>query len=101
MTTGQITAEGAAPWTPNRIGTATRALSEDFRRMVFIADHVDVWIGGGLIIPYLKLVLSAITPINPRVFDWEAAEKRADWEAANGRFSEFTNVRELLKDLHS
>lgn len=82
-------------WPPNR--TATRNLNDDFARMVFSVDIIDSALSGGIDC----LILSAITPISLEPFNWEAAEKRADWEEKHGHFVEFTNLKDLLLDLHS
>lgn len=90
MTTQQILTASLPGWPPNR--TATRDLSDDFSRMVLgIADL-------GEPISYL---LSTITPVSFKVFNWEAAESRADWEESHGRFVEFNDVKDLLSNLHS
>jgi hypothetical protein len=48
-----------------------------------------------------SFIVSAITPINLKVFNWEAAERRADWEENHSRFVEFRDVKDLLSDLRS
>ncbi len=72
-------------WPPNR--PATEDLSDVFSHMV-IKD---------LISGDLDIIVSVITP----VFNWEAAERRADWEENHGRFVEFSDVKDLLSNLHS
>ena len=91
----QVVTGKFAAWPPNP--TATRDLDDDFARMVFSADLIDPRVSGGV----NCLIFSAITPINRKAFDWEAAEKRADWEENHGRFMEFSDVKDLLSDLHS
>lgn len=90
VVTGKLTV-----WPPNT--TATRDLNDDFARMVFSVDTIDLGASGGV----NCLILSAITPIARKVFNWKAAEKRADWEENHSRFMEFNDVKDLLSDLHS
>ena len=80
--------------------SATRDLSEDFGRMVLGVKMADLGLLGGLN-DETYLIVSVITPINYEVFDWEAAERRADWEESHHRFVEFSNVKDLLFHLHS
>ena len=82
-------------WRSNR--TATRELNDDFSRTVFSVDIVDPGANVGV----NRLTLSALTPIGRDVFNWEAAEKRADWEESHGRFLEFNDIKDLLSNLHS
>ncbi len=97
MTMEPIITATLPAWPPDR--TATRDLSHDFSRMVFGVDIVDLGVSGGLNVKYL--IMSAITPVSLKVFSWEAAERRADWEETRGHFVEFSNVEDLLSDLHS
>ena len=90
--TGQMTM-----WPPNR--TATRDLNDDFSRMVFGVDIIDLGVSGGPNVSHL--ILSAVAPVSREPFNWEAAEKRADWEESHGRFVEFSDVKDLLSNLHS
>jgi hypothetical protein len=46
-------------------------------------------------------MMSALIPVGLEVFNWEAAERRADWEESHGRFVEFSNIKDLLSYLHS
>lgn len=82
-------------WPPER--TATRNLNDDFARMVFSVDVINTAITGSIDF----LMLWAVTPLSREPFNWEAAEKRADWEEIHGHFAEFTDVKDLLSDLHS
>ncbi len=93
----QVITSKLTMWPPNR--TATRDLNDDFSRMVFGVDIIDLGVSGGLNISHL--VLSAIAPVNREPFNWEAAEKRADWEGSHGHFVEFSDVKDLLSNLHS
>jgi len=94
MTIEQTIAGELTVWPPDT--TATRDLNGDFARMVFGVSIVDLEISG-----VDCLILSALTPVSREVFDWDAAEKRADWEEKHGRFAEFDNVKDLLSNLHS
>jgi len=71
---------------------ATRDLDEVSRTVLEIPD---VAVGGGRV----SCLVAALTSRN--VFNWEAAERRADWEGNHGRFVEFGDVKDLLLDLHS
>ncbi len=98
MTTEQVITGIHTMWPPNR--TATRDLNEDFARMVFGVKMPDLGVIGGFN-NESYLIVSVITPISREVFNWEAAENRADWEERHGRFREFSNVKDLLSYLHS
>ena len=91
----QVVTGKFAAWPPNQ--TATRDLDDDFARMVFSADIIDTGGSGGV----NCLIFSAITPISRNAFDWESAEQRADWEENHSRFMEFSDVKDLLSNLHS
>jgi hypothetical protein len=91
----QRTTDGIPMFPPRK--TATRDLNEDFLRTVLEINHLAVV--GGLIED--KLMISALTPINIKTFDWDSAEKRADWEETHSRFVEFGDIKDLLSDLHS
>jgi hypothetical protein len=95
MAMKQMTSASIPVWSPCE--TATRDLNEDFLRTVLEIKHLAVV--GGLIED--KLIISALTPINLSVFNWDAAEKRADWEETHSRFVEFGDIKDLLSDLHS
>jgi|GEM_PF-6858566 len=96
MPVEQLTTDSLPVWPPNT--TATRNLDADFSRMVFeIRGLADFLVGGGL----NTLLVSALAPITLKAFDWDAAERRADWEESHGRFVEFGDVKDLLSDLHS
>lgn len=82
-------------WPPSR--TATRELNEDFSRTVLEVKNLQT--GGGLNVDFL--IVSALAPVSRKAFDWEAAERRANWEENHGHFVEFSNVKDLLSDLHS
>ena len=86
MTTEQVITGKSTMWPHNR--PATEDLSDVFSHMVI----KDLIISGDL-----DIIVSVITP----VFNWEAAEKRADWEKSHGRFVEFSDVKDLLSNLHS
>ncbi|MDP2932192.1 MAG: hypothetical protein Q8O05_06845 [Chloroflexota bacterium] len=73
---------------------ATRDLDEVSRTVLEIPD---IAVGGGSVI----CLVAALTPVGRNVFNWEAAERRADWEENHGRFVEFGDVKDLLLDLHS
>ena len=73
---------------------ATRDLDEVSRTVLEI---LDVAVGGGRV----SCLVAALTPVSRNVFNWEAAERRADWEENHGRFVEFGDVKGLLLDLHS
>lgn len=73
---------------------ATRDLDEVSRTVLEI---LDVAVGGGRV----SCLVAALTPVSRNVFNWEAAERRADWEENHGRFVEFGDVKDLLLDLHS
>ena len=94
----QVITAGLPVWPPNK--TATRDLKDDFSRMVFGVDIVDLGVSGGHN-DVTHLIVSAMTPISRGVFSWEAAERRADWEESHGRFVEFSDVKDLLSNLHS
>ena len=94
----QVTTSSLATWQLNK--TATRDLNDDFSRMVFGVKIPDLGVIGGLN-NESYLIISAITPISREVFNWEAAERRADWEESHGRFMEFSDVKDLLSNLHS
>jgi len=85
MTTEKVAINPMTVWSPNR--TATRDLSDVFSHMMI----KDLLSGG----------LDIIVSVSSEVFNWEMAERRADWEEKHGRFMEFTDVRDLLSDLHS
>ena len=91
----QVLNSKMATWPPNR--TATRNLNDDFARMVFGLDII----GSSLNIGIDCLILSAVIPFSREPFNWEDAEKRADWEENHGHFVEFSDVKGLLSDLHS
>lgn len=93
VVTGKLTA-----WPPNR--TTTWDLNEDFARMVFGVKMPDLGVIGGFN-NESYLIVSVITPISREVFNWEAAENRADWEERHGHFMEFSDVKDLLSNLHS
>jgi len=95
MPTKQLATDGIPMFPPRK--TATRDLNEDFLRTVLEIKHLAIV--GGLIED--KLMISALTPINLSAFNWDAAEKRADWEETHGRFVEFGDIKDLLSDLHS
>jgi len=76
-------------------GMPTRSLNEDFSSTVFGVDDLRET---GL--SKVCLLISVLTPFRPQAFNWEAAERRADWEENHGRFANFNNVKELLSDLH-
>lgn len=76
--------------------TPTRDLSSDFSRMVFEAALGET-VGGVC----NRLMMSALIPVGLEVFNWEAAERRADWEKRHSRFVEFSDVNDLLSDLHT
>ncbi len=97
MTMEQTVTASMSVWPPNR--TATRDLNDDFSRTVFGVNMADLGETGGLNVTYL--IMSALTPIGLKVFNWEAAERRADWEESQGRFVAFGDVKDLLSDLHS
>ena len=86
-----------AMWPRDR--TATRDPADDFSRMVFGVDIIDLGVSGGSNVSHL--ILSAVAPVSSEPFNWEAAEKRADWEGSHGRFAEFSDVKDLLSNLHS
>ncbi len=73
---------------------ATRDLDEVSRTVLEI---LDVAVGGGRV----SCLVAALTHAGLNVFNWEAAERRADWEENHGRFVEFGDVKDLLLDLHS
>ncbi len=73
---------------------ATRDLDEVSRTVLEIPD---IAVGGGRVI----CLVAALTPTSREAFNWEAAERRADWEESHGRFVEFSDVKDLLSDLHS
>lgn len=89
----QVVTGSLAAWPRNR--TTMEDLTEDFSRMVF---DVGLVVSVGMDVPYL---ISVITPISREVFSWEAAERRADWEESHGCFVEFSDVKDLLSNLHS
>ena len=89
--TGKLTA-----WPPNK--TATRELEDDFSRTVFSVDIIDLGTYGG-VNGISHLILSSLVPIDHEVFNWEVAERRADWEESHSRFVEFSDVKDLLSDL--
>jgi len=93
----QMTTDSMPVWSPRE--KATRDLNEnkDFLRTVLEINHLAVV--GGMIDD--KLMISALTPINLSEFNWDAAERRADWEETHGRFVEFSNIKDLLSYLHS
>ncbi len=91
----QMTTDSMPIWSPRE--TATRDLNEDFLRTVLEIKHLKVV--GGLIED--TLMIPALTPINLIAFNWDAAERRADWEENHGRFVEFGDIKDLLSDLHS
>ena len=93
MSMEQVLIDSSATWLAK--GTATRDLNEDYSRTVFTIDKLAT--GGGLNVDCL--IMSAL--VSRKAFDWEAAERRADWEEMHGRFVEFGNVKDLLSDLHS
>lgn len=93
MTTEQAITASLVTWPPNR--TAWRDLNDDFSSILHGVGIAD------LNVPYLILIMSAETPVSRKAFDWEAAERRADWEEGHGRFVEFSNIKDLLSDLHS
>ena len=86
MTTEQVINGKLTIWQPNP--PATGDLSNVFSHMVI----KDLITNGDL-----DITVSVIAP----VFNWEAAEERADWEENHGHFVEFSDVRDLLSDLHS
>lgn len=101
MTAEQIVTNQMTVWPPNR--TATRDLDDVFSHMVIKdlkSEGLDI---------YNKALLHLTTSTDPyiivsvssEVFDWESAEQRADWEENHGRFMEFSDVKDLLSDLHS
>ena len=98
MTMEQVVPGRLTVWPRNR--TATRNLNDDFSRMVFSVDIIDLGKSGG-VDGISHLILSAITPVSHEVFNWEATERRADWEESHGRFVEFSDVKDLLSNLHS
>jgi len=98
MTMERVVTGQLSVWPPNR--TATRDLNDDFSRMVFGVDIIDLGKSGGFN-GISHLILSAITPVSREVVNWEAAERRADWEESHGRFVEFSDVNDLLSNLHS
>ena len=73
---------------------ATRDLDEVSRTVLEI---LDITVGGGRV----SCLVAALTPVSRNVFNWEAAERRADWEESHGRFVEFSNIKDLLSYLHS
>ena len=73
---------------------ATRDLDEVSRTVLEI---LDIAVGGGRV----SCLVAALTPVSFNVFNWEAAERRADWEGNHGHFVEFGDVKDLLLDLHS
>lgn len=95
MSTEQVLTDSLPIWPPNR--TATRDLYEDFSRTVL--EIKNLGISGALNVDYL--LVSGLTPVSRKVFNWEAAERRANWEESHGRFVEFGDVKDLLSDLHS
>ncbi len=88
------TIAGVMVWPRNR--TATRDLYDDFARIIYGVSIVDVGTG----VDY-RLMVPILAPNSRGAFDWNAAEKRADWEESHGRFAEFGNLNDLLADLHS
>ncbi len=76
--------------------TPTRDLSSDFSRTVF-----EAVLGQTVGDACNRLMMSALIPVGLEVFNWEAAERRADWEESHGRFVEFSNIKDLLSYLHS
>lgn len=96
MTMKQTINTSVSVWPPNI--TATRDLNDDFSRIVFGVKMADLGETEGLNVNFL--IMSALTPIGLKVFNWEAAERRADWEESHGRFAEFGDVKDLLSDLH-
>jgi len=86
MTMEQVMSGELTMWGANR--TATEDLSGVFSHM----GIKDLTMSGDL-----RIIVSVVSPM----FDWEAAEKRADWEGSHGRFMEFRDVKGLLSDLHS
>ena len=98
MTTEHVITGKLTAWPPNR--TTTLDLNEDFARMVFGVKMPDLGVIGGFN-NESYLIVSVITPISREVFNWEAAENRADWEESHGLFVEFSDVKDLLLDLHS
>ena len=80
----------------SRDTTPTRDLSNDFSRMVF-ETVLGETVGGVC----NRLMMSVLIPVGLEVFDWEIAERRADWEARHSRFVEFSDVNDLLSDLHT
>ena len=76
--------------------TPTRDLSSDFSRTVFEAV-LGQTVGNAC----NRLMMSALIPVGLEVFNWEAAERRADWEEGHSRFAEFNDVKDLLSDLHA
>jgi hypothetical protein len=95
MPTKQINLDGSPIWELNK--DATRDLNENFFGTFLEIKHIPIV--GGMIVD--KLMISVLTPINLSIFNWDAAERRADWEAAHRHFSEFGDIKDLLSDLHS
>lgn len=94
MTMEQVVTANSSGWSPE--GTPTRDLSNDFSVMLFgIEDLKDTELSK------ICVLISVLTPSRLKAFDWEAAERRADWEESHSRFSEFNNVKDLLLDLHT
>jgi hypothetical protein len=95
MSPEEILTDSLPAWPPDK--TATRDLKEDFSRTILQVKNVAI--GWGLNVDCL--IMSALTPVSRNVFNWDAAERRADWEQSHGRFVEFGDVKGLLSDLHS
>ncbi len=95
MSIGQVLTDSLPIWPANR--TATRDLDEDFSRTVLEIRNLAK--GGGLNVDCL--IVSALTLVSREAFNWEAAERRANWEERQDHFVEFGGVEGLLSDLHS
>jgi len=93
MTMGQVATSNLSGWPPP--GTATRSLSEDFLTAVFGVDDLRETERSKVCL-LVPLLMSS----RPKAFNWEAAERRADGEVSHGLFAEFSDVKDLLSDLH-
>jgi len=85
MIAEQVVTNQTTMWLPK--GTATRDLSEVLSHMAI----EDLKSRG----------FDIIVSVSDEVFDWESAEQHADWEEKHNRFMEFSDVKDLLADLHS
>ncbi len=97
MTMEQVVTGQLSGWPLNK--TATRDLNDDFSRTVFGVDIIDLGKSGG-VNGISHLILSAIISASREVFNWDASERRADWEESHGHFVEFSDVKDLLSNLH-